>query len=123
MTTTHTRTKFLTAAVSAAIATIATPALLVLGAGTAQATPDISARGPVGIVGDLPTPRMCPSCGGFNPQPDSPGYPDPLPALTPIPTTRRGPTSARASHPGSAMGLHLPHQNPAAAHERADAPT
>lgn len=83
--TTHTRVKVLTAAVSAAIATIAAPALLLLGAGTAQATPDISARGPVGIIGDLPTPRECPGCGGFNPQPDQPGYPDLLPALTPDP--------------------------------------
>jgi hypothetical protein len=77
MATTHTRTKALTAAVGAAIATIAAPALLVLGAGTAQATPDISARGPVGIVGDLPTPRECPGCGGFNPQPYPAGDPDP----------------------------------------------
>jgi hypothetical protein len=46
MTTTHTRTKALTAAVGAAIATIAAPALLALGGGTAQATPDISASGP-----------------------------------------------------------------------------
>jgi hypothetical protein len=85
MTITHTRTKALTAVVGAVIANIAAPALLVLGAGTAQATPDISARGPVGIIGDLPTPRECPGCGGFNPQPDQPGYPDLLPALTPGP--------------------------------------
>jgi hypothetical protein len=52
--TTHTRTKFVTVVVGAAIATIAAPALLVLGGGTAQATPDISARLPVGIIGDLP---------------------------------------------------------------------
>jgi hypothetical protein len=77
MTTTHTRTKTLTAAVGAVIATVAAPALLVLGAGTAQAIPEISARGPAGIIADLPTPRMCPSCGGFNPQPDPPGNPDP----------------------------------------------
>ena len=50
MTTTHTRTKFLTAAVGAAVATMAAPALLILSAGTAQA---------------------------FNPQPDPPGFPDP----------------------------------------------
>jgi hypothetical protein len=77
MTTTHTRTKFLTAAVGSVIATMAAPALLFLGAGTAQATPDISARGPVGIIGDLPTPRECGQCDGFNPQPDPPGDPDP----------------------------------------------
>jgi hypothetical protein len=46
MTTPHTRTKLVTAVVGAVIATIAAPALLVLGAGTAQATPDISAHGP-----------------------------------------------------------------------------
>ncbi len=77
MTATHTRTKFVTAAVGAVIATIAAPALLFLGAGTAQTTPDISARLPVGIIGDLPTPRECPGCDGFNPQPDPAGNPDP----------------------------------------------
>ncbi len=77
MTTAHTRTKRVTAAVSTAIATIAAPALLFLGAGIAQATPDISARGPAGIIADLPTPRSCGSCVGFNPQPDPPGDPDP----------------------------------------------
>ena len=77
MTTTHTRTKVLTAAVGAVIATMAAPALLVLGAGTAQATPDISAHGPAGTIADLPTPRSCGSCVGFNPQPDPPGDPDP----------------------------------------------
>ena len=50
MNTTHTRKKFLTAAVGAAVATMAAPALLILSAGTAQA---------------------------FNPQPDPPGFPDP----------------------------------------------
>jgi hypothetical protein len=81
MNTTHTRTKFLTAAVGAVIAGAAAPALLVLGAGTAQATPDISARGP-GIIGDLPTPRSCGGCDGFNPQPDPHDYPDVRPPLT-----------------------------------------
>jgi hypothetical protein len=75
--TTDTRTKFLTAAVGAAIATMAAPALLVLGAGTAQAIPDISAHGPAGTIADLPTPRECGSCNGFNPQPDPSGNPDP----------------------------------------------
>jgi hypothetical protein len=83
--TTRTRTKVLTAAVGAVIACTATPALLVFGAGTAQATPDISARGPVGTIADLPTPRECPGCGGFNPQPGPADYPDLLPALTPDP--------------------------------------
>jgi hypothetical protein len=50
MNTTHTRKKFLTAAVGAVVATMAAPALLFLSAGTAQA---------------------------FNPQPDPPGFPDP----------------------------------------------
>ena len=67
--TSHTRTKVLTAA--AAIATMAAPAPLVLGAGTAQATSGISAPGPVGMIGDLPTPRTCAGCVGFNPRPDS----------------------------------------------------
>jgi hypothetical protein len=82
MNTTHTRTNFVTAVAGAAIATMAAPVLLVLGAGTAQATPDISARGLVGIIGDLPTPRECPGCGGINSQPDAPGYPDLVPPLT-----------------------------------------
>ncbi len=77
MTTTHTRTKALTAAVGAVIATMAAPALLVLGAATAQATPDISARGPAGIIADFPTPRTCGGCDGFDPQPEPSGDPDP----------------------------------------------
>jgi hypothetical protein len=77
MTTTHTRTKLVTAAVGAVIASMAAPALLVLGAGTAHATPDISAHGPAGTIADLPTPRTCSGCDGFNPQPDPPGNPDP----------------------------------------------
>ena len=72
---THTRK-----AVGAAIAGAAAPALLFLGAGTAQAIPDVSERGAVAIIDDLPTPRTCASCV---PQPDPPGYPDPskLPSL------------------------------------------
>ena len=77
MATTQTHTKVLTAGVGAVIAAIAAPALLVLGAATAQATPDISTRGPVGTIADLPTPRECGGCDGFNPQPDPPGNPDP----------------------------------------------
>jgi hypothetical protein len=75
MTTIHARTASITATVGAAIASLAAPALLFLGAGTAQALPDLSERG--GILHDLPTPRNCGGCDGFNPQPDPPGYPDP----------------------------------------------
>ena len=60
MHTTYTRTRFI-----AAIATLATPALLLLGAATAQA---------VGPIDDLPTERDCGSCVGFNPQPDPPAF-------------------------------------------------
>jgi hypothetical protein len=97
--TTHTRTKILTAAVGAVIATMAAPALLILGAATAQATPDISARGPAGTIADLPTPRGCGGCVGFNPQPDPPGNPDPdtkvgvgTPAGAPSPSLNPGDT-------------------------------
>jgi hypothetical protein len=75
MTIIHSRTTSVTAAVGAAIASLAAPALLFLGAGTAQALPELSERG--GILHDLPTPRECPGCHGFNLQPDPPGYPDP----------------------------------------------
>lgn len=77
MATSHPRTKFGTAVVGAAIAGAAAPVLLFLGAGTAQAAPDVSERGSVGIIDHLPTPRDCGQCGGFNPQPDPPGFPDP----------------------------------------------
>jgi hypothetical protein len=66
MTTTRTRTKALTAAVGAAIATIAAPALLFLSSGTAQA-----------VIHYIPTPRDCGACEGFNPQPDPASDPDP----------------------------------------------
>jgi hypothetical protein len=79
MTTTHTRTKFLTAAVGAVVATIAAPALLFLGAGTAQA-----------VIHNLPTPRGCGSCDGFNPQPNPGIYPPEI------------------IDPGSAVGTVLP---------------
>ena len=71
MSTTHTRTKFLTAAVGAVAATMAAPALLFLSAGTAQA-----------VIHNLPTPRDCGGCDGFNPQPDPPGFPELRPPLT-----------------------------------------
>jgi hypothetical protein len=76
MTTIHTRTASVTAAaVGAAIAVVAPAVLLFVGAGTAQALPDLSERG--GILHDLPTPRACGGCEGFNLQPDPPGYPEP----------------------------------------------
>lgn len=77
MNTIPTRTTLVTGAVAAAIASAAVPALLFLGAGTAQAIQDVSERGAVAIIDNLPTPRMCGQCGGFNPQPDPPGNPDP----------------------------------------------
>jgi hypothetical protein len=69
--TTHTRTKFITAAVGAVAATMAAPALLFVSAGTAQA-----------VIHYLPTPRDCGACDGFNPQPDPPGFPELRPPLT-----------------------------------------
>jgi len=77
MTTTHTRTKALTAALGTAIAIMAAPALLVLGPGTAQATPHISASGLAGIIDHLKTPRGCDGCDGLDQQPDPAGDPDP----------------------------------------------
>jgi hypothetical protein len=79
MTATHTRTKFLTAAVGAVVATMAAPALLFLSAGNAQA-----------VIHYLPTPRMCPGCDGFNPQPDTPDDPDLRPPLTRSPSLNPG---------------------------------
>jgi hypothetical protein len=73
MNTTHTRRIRITAAIVGAAA----PALLFLGTGTAQAVQDVSEHGGIVILDHLPTPRNCPSCGGFNPQPDPPGNPDP----------------------------------------------
>ncbi len=78
MNTTHTRTKFVTAAVSAVVATVA-PALLFLSAGTAQA-----------VVHYIPTPRGCAGCDGFNPQPDTPDDPDLRPPLTRSPSLNPG---------------------------------
>ncbi len=75
MSTTHTRSVI--AVVGAAIVSVAAQAILFLGAGTAQAMQDISERGAVAIVDNLPTPRDCGLCRGFNPQPDPPGNPDP----------------------------------------------
>jgi hypothetical protein len=71
MTTTHTRTKRVTAAVGAIVGTTAAPALLFLSAGTAQA-----------VIHDLPTPRECGGCDELNPQPDHSGFPGLRPPLT-----------------------------------------
>ena len=64
MTTTHTHTKLLTAAVGAVVATMAAPALPFLGAGTAQA-----------VIHNLPTPRTCGSCDELDPRADPGMYP------------------------------------------------
>jgi hypothetical protein len=71
MHTNPTRTKVLTAAVGAVIAGAAAPALLFLGAGTAQA-----------VIHHLPTPRNCGGCDGFNSQPDKQDDPNSRPPLT-----------------------------------------
>ncbi len=79
MHTTQTRTKILTAAIGAVIASAAAPALLVLGAGTAQA-----------VIHYLPTPRDCGQCDGFNLQPDKHDDPDLHPPLTRDPGSTAG---------------------------------
>ena len=81
MTTTHTRTKFLTAAVGAVAATMAAPALLFLSAGNAHA-----------VIHYLPTPRDCAGCDGFNAQPDTSNNPDLRPPLTRSPSLNPGDT-------------------------------
>ena len=70
MNTTHTRTKFLTAA-GVVVATVAAPAMLFLSAGTAQA-----------VIHYIPTPRTCAGCDGLSPQPDHSGFPELRPPLT-----------------------------------------
>ncbi len=66
MTATHTRTKFVTAAVGAASPPWPHPHCC------------FSAREPRKPSSTyLPTPRTCSGCEGFNPQPDSAGDPDP----------------------------------------------
>jgi hypothetical protein len=79
MTAPHTHKKVLTSAVGAVVATIAAPALLFLSAGTAQA-----------VIHDIPTPRDCGGCDGFNPQADKPDYPDLSPPLTRDPGSTAG---------------------------------
>jgi hypothetical protein len=64
MKTTQTRTKVLTAAVGAVVATMAAPALLFVSAGTAQA-----------VIHNLPTPRSCGSCDELDRRPDPGMYP------------------------------------------------
>jgi hypothetical protein len=71
MNSTSTRKMFVTGAVGAAIA----GAVLFLAAGSAKAIQDVSERGAVAIIDNLPAPRDCGSCGGFNPQPDPPAFP------------------------------------------------
>jgi hypothetical protein len=109
MSATHTRTKFVTAAVGAVVATMAAPVLLVLGAGTAQATPDIGASGLAGIIDHLKTPRDCGQCDGFNPQPDPPGNPDPDSKVGlggPDTKVRVGtPGGAPSPNPGDTVGI------------------
>jgi hypothetical protein len=77
MNTIHARKNRITAAISAVIVGGATPALLFLGAGTALAIQDVSEHGGIAAIDYLPLPRDCGKCGGFNPQPDPPGNPDP----------------------------------------------
>jgi hypothetical protein len=54
--------------VGIAFVDVVAPALLLLGAGNAQALPDVAERG---------APRDCGSCGMFDPQPEPPGFTDP----------------------------------------------
>jgi hypothetical protein len=92
MTTTLTRTRF-TVVMGAAIIGAAAPALF-LGAGTAQAVPELADRGGAVILDYLPAPRDCGSCGTFRPQADPSVYPDtrlsPAPGLNPPPGLRVG---------------------------------
>jgi hypothetical protein len=69
-------TKFLLV-LGAAFVSAAAPVVLFLSAGTAQAVADVSERGAVALIDDLPTPRECSTCGMFDPQADPPGFPDP----------------------------------------------
>jgi hypothetical protein len=99
MNTTHTRTKFHTAAVGAVVATMAAPALLFLSAGTAQA-----------VIHHLPTPRGCNGCDGFNPQPDAHGDPDFRPPLTGDPGSTvgiiiEGGALSPSPNPGDTVGF------------------
>jgi hypothetical protein len=66
-------------AITAAIAGAAAPAMLFLGAGTAQAIQDVSERGAIAIIAELPTPRVCGGCAGvdLDPLPEPPHFPNP----------------------------------------------
>ena len=60
--------------ITTAIAGAAIPALLVLGAATAQAV-HVSERGAIAISTGLPT-AVCGSCAGVDPLPEPPHFPD-----------------------------------------------
>jgi hypothetical protein len=77
MNTTHIRTKSLTAAVGAAIAGVASSALLFLGAGTAHAIQDVNEAFVPPLVQDVSEGAPGITFGAFNPQPDPPGIIDP----------------------------------------------
>ena len=99
MTAPHTHKKVLTSAVGAVVATIAAPALLFLSAGTAQA-----------VIHDIPTPRDCGGCDGFNPQPDPPGFPELRPPLTGDPGSTvgiiiKGGAPSPSLNPGDTTGF------------------
>jgi hypothetical protein len=100
MPTTHTHKKFLTAAVGAAIATMAAPVLLFLSAGNAQA-----------VIHYLPTPRQCGGCEGFNPQPDPADNPDPDSKVglggpdTKVGVSTPGGAPSPSLHPGDTVGI------------------
>jgi hypothetical protein len=103
MKTTQTRTKILTAAVGAVIASAAASAVLFLGAGTAQA-----------VIHYLPTPRDCAGCDGFNPQPDPSGFPDSRPPLTGDPGGTvgiiiEGGAPSPSLNPGETVGIIIHH--------------
>jgi hypothetical protein len=93
--TTHTRTKFVTAAVGAVIATMAAPALLFLSAGTAQA-----------VIHYIPTPRQCGGCDELDPRPDPGNYPPEIndPGST-VGIVINGGAPSPSLNPGDAAGV------------------
>ncbi len=72
MNTNHTRKIRVTVAIAGAAA----PTRMFLSTVTAQAIQVVDERSPVAILDDLKTPRDRGMRGGFNPQPDPPGFPD-----------------------------------------------
>jgi len=72
MRTTPTRKHMIAAAVAGATAS----ALLLVGAGTAQAVQNVSEHGAVTIIADLPMPRDCAGCAGVDPLPEPPHFPN-----------------------------------------------